>query len=396
MSTSFRRSKFLSDLTTDVPKFLYFGSILRNFGYSFLGIFGNIFLFNVFLEFGFSEKNAFSLLLLRQGAIYIFKFLTIFPVAKMVKRIGAKTLLITGSALSGVSISLYALAQYSLWWIIPNIIITAVMINIYWIPYHTVFSAKNKADTMGKQMGFLSIIGSIMGIVSPTLSAVIISSFGGFNVLFGISFFMFLLSATAFSFGELDLDVGEIRVKDFGQELKKEKRLFPDYVVIGLETIVQDVVWGIFIYLFINNILKLGLLSSAISLALAIFAFFIGKLSDEKKVGGIDKFSAVFNGIVWIGKLFVQNGLHIFFLDSLFSLFRTAYSVPIDVIVYSNAKHDSPMWPVIIREIALDLGRFSMSILAAVLIFLNYEYWIIFLIASIGFLALGFLLKDNN
>ncbi len=396
MSTRFRSDHFLSKVTDGVPKFLYLGSILRNFGYSFLGIFGNIFLFNVFKAFGFSETTSFALVLLRQAAIYLVKFITIIPVAKLVNKIGSKTLLITGSALSAISISLYALSQNNLWWLIPNIFTAAIMTNIYWIPYHTVFSVKNKSDTMGKQMGFLSIVGSIIGIVSPTLSALIIEDFGGYNVLFVIAFFMFVLSSIALNFGELDLDIGDINTRDFRKEYEKEKRLFPDYFVIGFESIIQDVVWGIFIFLFINNILKLGVLSSSISLALAIFTYFIGKLSDEKKVGGIDKFSAVFNGIIWIGKLFVQNGLHIFFLDSLFSLFRTAYSVPIDVIVYADAKHDNPMWPVIIREVALDIGRTLMSIVAAVLIFLNYEYWVLFLIASIGYLILGFLLKDNT
>ena len=391
-----RRSHFLTKATDGVPKFLYLGSILRNFGYSFLGIFGNIFLFNVFKDFGFSESTAFAFILLRQAALYVLKFLTILPVAKLVKRVGSKTLLITGSAMSAISISLYALSQYNLFWLIPNIIVVAIQSNVFWIPYHTVFSAKNKADSLGKQMGILSIIGSIMGVVSPIISGLIIKEFGGYNVLFVIAFFMFVLSAVALYMGELDLDVGEIDTKDFRAAYEKEKRLFPDYFVIGFESIIQNVVWGIFIFLFIQDVLKLGMLSSSIAFAIALFTYFIGKLSDEKKVGGIDKFGAVFNSLVWIGKLFIQNGLHIFFLDSLFSLFRTTYAVPIDVIVYANAKHDNPMWPVIIREVALDMGRALMSIVAAVLIFLNFEYWVLFLIASVGYLVLGFLLKDNE
>jgi len=383
-------------MNDDVPKFLYLGSILRNFGYSFLGIFGNIFLFNVFKAFGYSETWAFAFVLFRQAGIYLLKLITIFPVSKLVKTVGSKTLLITGSSLSAISISLYALSQYNLWWLVPNIIITAIQVNVYWIPYHTVFSSKNKSGSMGKQMGLLSIIGSVIGIISPTFSALIIQNLGGYNVLFGMAFFMFIMSSIALNFGELELDIADFKVRDFIKEYKKEKRLFPDYIVIGLESIIQDVVWGIFIYIFIKDILKLGILSSLISLSLAFFSYFIGKLSDEKKVGGIDKFSAVFNGIIWIGKLFVQNGLHIFFLDSLFSLFRTAHSVPIDVIVYADAKHENPMWPVIIREIALDIGRTLMSFFAAFLIIRNYEYWVLFLIASVGYLILGFLLRDNE
>jgi len=389
------RSQKIHSYYSNAPKLLYLGSVLRTLGYNLMGGFGMIYIFNLFLDTGFSEKQAFVLLLGRVALLYLVKLFLIFPTAGLVKRVGAKALIVIGSGLSALSMVTWALAAENLWWLLIDIVLQAVLVNVYWVPFHSLFSDKNDESTMGKQMGILTIIGSLISIITPVVAGIVIEYFGGFNVLFAFSFLVFSMAAIAFSQMDAKLDVSCFDWKDLGKAFHKEKRLVPDYVVIGAEDLVQYTVWSVFVFLFIQSFLKLGILTSVISLALAIFSYFIGKMSDERKVGGIDRFGAMFNGVIWIGKLFVENGLHVFFLDSLFGLFRTSYLVPIDVIVYSNAKHDNPMWPVIVREIALDIGRVFMGVIAAVLIFLNLNYWSIFLVAAIGYILLGLLLKDN-
>lgn len=386
----------LSHNRNKTPTFLYLGATLRTFGYSLFGTFGIIYVYQLFIDAGFNETAAFSLVLFREASIYSLKLLLCFPIAALVKRFGAKTLMILGPILSATSMVFFGMAQESLWWLVAGVINAALLVNVYWIPYHTVFSHKNGEGDIGKQMGILSGIGSVLGVISPFISGLIIQDFGGFNVLFSVSFLMFVFSSIAFSYMNLDLDVSDFKISDFPKALEKEKRLVADYFVIGLEGQIQGVIWNIFVFLFIGNFLKLGIISSAISLAMALFTYFIGKLSDDKKIGGLDKAGAVFNGFIWIGKLFASTGLHVFFLDSLFGLFSTTYSVPIDIIVYSDAKHDNPMWPVIVREVALDLGRLTMSIVAGIVIFYGVNYWYIFMFAALGYLLLGFLLKDNR
>lgn len=394
MSTRYR-ARILNDFYKGTPKYLYLGAVLRNLGYSLLGGFGTIYIYKLFLDYGFSERVAFALTLLRAALLYLLVLFLLFPVAKLVKKAGAKTLITIGPILSAISMIFWALAQNSLWWLVLSVFIGAILITVYWIPFHTVFSVRNQEKTLGRQMGILSIISSGISVVTPLAAGIVIESFGGFNVLFAMSFFIFSSASVAFSLMKIDLQVKEFPIRDFSQAYKKERRLFPDYLVIGAENLIQDIVWSVFVFLFIKSFLKLGILASAISLALAVFSYFVGKLSDEKKVGGLDKLGALFNGIIWFGKLFAQTGLHVFFLDSLFGLFRTSYSVPIDVIIYADAKHDNPMWPVVVREVALNIGRVVTAVVAAIVIYLGYDYWTIFLMASVMYLLLGFFLKDN-
>lgn len=363
--------------------------IVRLIGTGLLGIFGTIYIFQLFYRV--------EPILIYYIGIFMVVFFCSPIVMWLVNKIGFKKAMIQSLFfLSGAYLSLYAAqdSQLPSIWLSVSGILHAIFIMLYWVPYHTDFTLLTTPKMRGHNLALLTAGVSTVAIVLPIISSAIISSFN-FGILFVLSTVIILYSIVYLKkTPEINEHFSFSYIETYKQLFsKKNRRLLLAYSGSAVQDIIGAVIWPIFIFLLLEgNYYSVGIITALITMASIVLQLITGSLADRFSKTKIVKFSASFHSIGWIIKSIVQTPFQIFAAGAYHDLTKSASQVSFDTLMYQQAgasKHYIDEYSVL-RQISQALGRTLAMLLSLFLIqFIGIKA--LFWLAAVTSLFMGLL-----
>ncbi len=366
-------------------KSLYLHKIAQDIGGSLVGMFGPIFIYVI--------SGSLEFVLIFYGSICLLYILFVPLWAKLLGKKSMHIFMAIGAIfLVSYYIAFYFLAQANrIVWCLIFILILVALLNrlFYWIPYHIDFSRFVNKHHRARQMSFLTIIVSLLGIVLPIFSAFVISKFG-FSVLFLIAIVILSISFFPIFFIPHTRESYSFKYFETFKKLFSKKHIKTNlaYASDGFQSYVGALIWPIFIFIILKGqYLEVGLISSVVVLVSCVVRYIIGEATDKFNKNKLMKIGSMLHGLGWIFKAFVFSGLHIFLVGIYHNFTGILMRTPFDVLMYEIAADEGHYIDefTILREMSLNIGRVLMVILSLVLLLLNINIiWIFVLGAAVS------------
>ncbi|MEI7498538.1 MAG: MFS transporter [Candidatus Falkowbacteria bacterium] len=315
---------------------------------SLIGIFIPIY----FLSLGYSVAQIFIFFIINNLLILLFFFVA----GWVAQRFGLLQTLVMRLIFLLINLVLlyYLKNQPSFFYFISAL--SAIELALYWFPLHVVFAKSSELDTMGKHVGSLFALPSLVGLFIPLIGAGI-TAWLGFSALFLFAGIIYLISIIPVIFMAKIPIVVNINFDRILTYLRNYKKYFVAEFFQGISSEVEGYILPIFLFLTFNDILTIGFIGTFLSLGSAIFTLFIGKLSDKIDRKQMLRAGALAMILIWVGRYFSINQISFFMLSIASGFLGALISVPFNSIFYINAKKSDVEDFVIFREIPISLGR---------------------------------------
>lgn len=321
---------------------LYISIAIRAFGLGLVNVFVPIYL----LTLGFSLKETLSYILVT----FVIHLLLLLPAGAFVSKHGPKhAMLLSSIPLTFALLTLHSLDFY------PQLFLTAAVLfgvaNAYfWTGYHYDLSKISSFKSRGTQIGIALILWSIFGALGPIAGAGLMNHFG-YSTTFMVAMAIVFLSV-------IPLFLSSDNHRSFGikysaiwrrMTLKNTIPLFGG----GLEGTVWEVLWPLFIYLYIaKSILVVGL---AISVGLIIATFsaaLVGKAINRNRYYAL-WIGSLFSLIIWPAKFFIRSANLLYAVDALHGSTRSVKMVAFNAIRYDNSNRQYSLEDILHQEFVI-------------------------------------------
>jgi len=332
---------------------------IDGFAGSLIGIFIPIYL----LTLGYSVKQVFIFYIITYAALTGFFFLA----GYCASRWGLKrTILLRFPCLLFYLVALYYLPTKALPLSLLALV-NAFNMAFYWFALHIIFTHASEHGEIGNNVGKLFALPKLAGTFAPLLGGFMAVSFGfGFILLLAI--ILYLVSAIPLLYTDelkqaIDFNLGKA-IKIF----RRHPRYFVGEMFNTGTSVVESVIWPVFIYLSFKDILSIGALGTLLGIGGILFTLFIGRSSDKTDKRFLLRLGALLMIAVWSMRYFGQNEILFYILTILAGFFSILITVPFASIGYGSAKKDEDGTSefIITREVAVNIGRviiFSVAIL---------------------------------
>lgn len=258
----------------------------------------------------------------------------------MVRKIGAKMVIIIGSLFSvAFFIGLFNLDINDWPMLIGIAFLAALYDSFYWVSHLYLFMkcSQHKSDISG-DASIMEITKKIAGITAPAVGALILVFFERKALIF-ISIIILILSILPL------LKIKKISDKPYkkqktAKEFFKSWDILKDYLAIGFFSVhfmTESIIWPLFIFLFFANIESVAVLPIIVSLTTIIFMYFTGNISKAKRNKMIG-LGGILVSIVWILRIFIDNGIFYYISVFLIGLFSILVSIPIDSYIFEKSE----------------------------------------------------------
>lgn len=311
-------------------------------------------------------------------------------------RIGFSHALIAGGVFSVLTYSvMFFLSADNLRWLIWPLTIGIVGFRVFhWVPYHVDFALFTKAGERGKQVSISFATIAFMGVVGPILAGFIVEQ-AGYDALFGVAVVLLIAATVSYAFvpeTPTHFDWGWKQTwKEFFDRTRRP--IIIGEFANGAETVVQLVVWPIFLYETLQgNVLEIGAVSTVIVGATIAIQLFAGKYIDthtDKKEHTLRVGSTLY-AIGWILKIFILSALHVFVIGLYHSIVKIFTQTPYSAIIYDMSAEQGKYVDefTVLREMAGALGRASCLVVISLMSILMPIGWA-FVLAAIASIMLN-------
>ncbi len=341
-------------------KELYASALLQNLALAMLLLFEPIYLWRQ----GFSVAVILWFFL----GVYV-AYLFVMPLgAKFATRFGYEhSMLVSTFAQVAYYAALYLIA-YDWRWAVPAAGLYAAQKALYWPAYHADFARYSDPTEEGKEVSGMTVGLSLVYVAGPLLAGAILTLTGSWALLFGFGCVIILLSNWPLMRTAEQFTPREFPYADTYRRLldPDNRRALLGYMGFGEELVVL-VLWPIFISTVVTAYVEIGAVAAGATLITALATLYIGKLTDEHNKHSVLKFSTLLYAFGWLMRIFVQNPVGVFLLDSWSRLTKNIVAVPLTAITYERAKARSVMDTVVAFEMSLVVGKIvAIAVLLAV------------------------------
>jgi MFS family permease len=320
--------------------------------------------------------------------------LTVVFGGRIMSKIGLrKTMLLSNVFYFAYYICLFFAAQYPIL-ISVALLSRAIGASLFWPAFHTDFvriaNSKDRAENVGK----MSFVGLLAGIIGPVIGGLILAGLGYLS-LFTVVLVTLLTS-------NLPLLMSQERYENYTDTYKGAwKRMFKNKDVsislasLGVEGAVDAFVWPIFIFTLGLSYRQMGAISTFTILISAMFAWYMGKIASRQSKFQLLNIGSMLLSLAWAAKLFVVDVASAFFGQTIYMITKTATMVPFRTILYNKAssKRGQADEFIIYREIIINLSRFLFLLILAGVFYFVADLKVGFVIAIIASLGFSFLAK---
>ena len=345
---------------------------LGGIGMGMVGVFTPIYL----LELGYSFPIVVSWLLTHHVSLLISAFLAVW----VAKRIGLVQCWYLRTFFVGLLImGLYLLPGHA-WLLFPLAFVSGLESALFWIPYNIFTVRKTESGSMGSSLAFMQNVGSVVGILTPGVAALVIVIYG-YNLLFVIAAIFIALSLVpvlALRKEKVSFEFSWRAVKEIAS--KNKSFIIPEI----LDNLGQDaqIIWTLYIFITALTILDIGFLGVLVGIIGIFVTYSTGRLIDQWDVQAVVRFGAMSATVLWIASYFVAiydpSPLMLYAVTALrgfaIGIFATSYAT----LMFNRARAADAQF-LVLREVPTIFGR--------VVLFLATLFFI-----SIGHIELTFLL----
>lgn len=289
------------------------------------------------------------------------------PAAKIASKIGLKHLIMLSVPFTIIFYLLLHFIKTVEWFGLPiNIVafIGGISSAFFWTGHHAEFAKSIDEGKTGREIGYLKILVALFTSIGPLTGAFLLTFFS-FNIVFIIVTILMVSSIIPMIISDDRSESFRFSFKDFNESFKV--RDVVGHTGFGLESPIQEVIWPVFIFYFIlgESLVLLGLVTTVSLISSLAITFFIANNID-KKPNFFNDWGAIITSIVWFVKSFVRTGLHVFVIDSISGLSRTAQNISFNTICYDKARKERTLQYITFREFIINFSS------AAVFLFMSF------------------------
>jgi len=339
---------------------IYIVHSLDAFVFSLIGIFVPIYL----LTLGYSVSQVLIFYIIKQLAVCVFSFLA----GYVSNHFGLKhTMLMRFPVVSAFLIMLYSLDSVAF----PLTLIAVLggfQTALYWMPLHSLFSRSSDKVHMGTEVGKLYSFPRLASVIAPLIGG-FIAIFFGFSTLFIVAMIFLAVSVIPLFYSSEVKPHVNFQIKRGTMIFKRYPRYFLGVGVNHLGGITESVIWPIFVYLILANVLSVGMVGTLLSLGTILFTLISGRLSDMFDRKRIIRIGAMIMIMVWLLRFFASTEASFYLLTVMAGFFTVLILVPFTSVTYGLARRGNIDEFIIFREMPVALGRVFILLLA--LIFVN-------------------------
>lgn len=310
----------------------YLNALLRSLVLSMVGIFTPLYIYQLSLPIVESSAKAVALV----GAFYLVVRGTTFVwdivIAKVIERIGFRWSVVTSVGLLALYLFVLMGAEKTYFLLLPAALMLGIMIPFYWIARNSVIAIDSKKGELGKQIGWLSVLERVAGVLGPLAAGLMIERWG-FPVLYSVS--GMILVASLLPLFSMPHHVHRNGVSWRGyKEWLVGRRFFHQSVGVvakAMDEYGMNIVWPLVIFLMGVHYSTLGGVFSAITVLSIVLRYGSGRLFDKlyHKRGLEDEVmfgvAAVGTAGGWVARLFVGSVGGVVLVDTLSTIFGTTW-----------------------------------------------------------------------
>ncbi|MFH1694293.1 MAG: MFS transporter [Patescibacteria group bacterium] len=334
---------------------IYISSALKEFAQSIAGIFVPIY----FLTIGLS---------LPQIAIYYLIHYVIvavlYPIGTILNsKIGMKKMMALGIF---SSIGFFVVLEYmpEFWSYLVSASLWGMSTAFYFSARQIEFSKVVDRGREGAEFSVFRIITIFSGAVGPILGAFIITGFSFSVLLWVVSGLLLLAPLPLFWTPDIKSAPPKLSIKDI-KKAGKPLDVFA-YQVESIVSFSLAILWPIFIYQTLGEVLSLGIIVSLTSAMIIVLNIYLGRLSDIRPKALL-RFGAISHSLTWVSRMFFLTPVGVFVSNLLSSATYSATIIPFVSMVFVGAeKAKNVANYFIFRELSLFSGRL---IILAILFF---------------------------
>lgn len=349
---------------------VYLNLVIQAFSISLIGIFIPIYL----LELGFTLDTVIIFMVLMLLSLAAFSPFA----AKISSRFGLKhTILLSVPVLICVLALLMVIPGLNPVLLLMIAVFYGIQKSMYWVPLHSEFVRNTDKIHESEEVGNMIALPKIAAILAPTIGAAVLQYFG-FPILFTLVIFLMILSV-----GPL-FATGDYK-RYFSFDLKKiefglNKNLYLAHLIQGVFYISELFMWPVFIYLTFGSLLSVGIAFTLSGLGIAIFTFFMGRISKNISHRKLLALGAIGYSITWFSRLFVTTVWGAFLVSFIGGMFAAIISIIIYITFCEFARNNNEVNSAVSREVWLGIGRVFSGILLLLVI---AKFSFIFILAGI-------------
>lgn len=361
---------------------IYLNTVLRTLGVSLFGIYLPIFVFKL----GGVDLVFIYFIIWRLLELAALPLLAI-----VIVRISYRKAMALSNLLLVLALLFLIFSQTNrifLWLSLP---LLAALVVLYWLPFHTVFVLDQGDDRLLPEISWRFVLDKLSGAAGPLFGGLIITSLGGFRLLYSLAIAIILVSSAPLFFmpghqREFSFDFKQVYTKIFA---KNFRNFLLSFSGAGFENTAMAVLLPIFIFLSFGSYRTVGLLLSAGLLFSAVSVYVLNKKPTAiKKLfkGGLS-----FNLLNWPVKALGATTTSLLFLNIFYDLASIFIWLPFVNWYYQEARTGKRALEFFVkRETALNLARVTALSLAWGLITIEAPWWAVFsLTGSLGLLLIS-------
>jgi len=355
---------------------LYIVHAINSFAFSLVGIFIPIYL----LQVGFSLTQVFTFYAVRYTSIFAFAFLGMY----IAQSTGLKHILY---ARLPIMISfLYFLSTLDgtgIFYLFVSII-HGLQVALYWMPMHSLFIKNSTRKHLGEEVGKWFSFPKMLTVFGPLLGGLIVIKFG-FNVLFLVVSIILLLSIFPLYYTKEIKPHVSFKLKEGLKMFKKYPMYFFAAMGEGVFLATEGIIWPIFVFLILGDILAIGYVGTLLGVGSASFILFLGRMLDKYDMKRILHIGVPFVTVLWITRIFATTEYRIYVITLVAGFLVSLLTVPFTSITYRLAKKNNIDEFILFRETALAISRVLVMVFA---IAVAGQLWTLFLLAGASNLLL--------
>jgi MFS family permease len=243
------------------------------------GIFVPIFLYETSGESFFVVGGYYALLSLLYAVLLV-------PSMQITNRLGfSKTLVLSGLCSIATYILLFFLSPQNILLLMWPLAATIVAFRLFhWVPFHTDFALFTTAGKRGKQVSLSFAAIAFMGAIGPIAAGFIIAN-AGYTALFGTIIVLLIAATISYAYVPETPTHFDWSWKETWRQFRSQRRrgLMVGEFANGAETIVNIIVWPIFLYTILDgDIFSIGAISTIIVGVTIVLQLLLGRYLDGK------------------------------------------------------------------------------------------------------------------
>lgn len=255
-----------------------------------------------------------------------------FWAASLVRRLGARKVLILGTFATIVFFGLLGVLPPGAWVLIVALaLLEALYDTFFWVSHVYLFIETNKEGLEAeKAAGALEGIRKLGGAAGPAVGALVLVMSGKISLVI-ISIILFVISIIPLFKLRHVRDTPRAKVlspREFFKDFR-EKRNYFSLALFGVHSNVESVIWPVFIFTLFGSLESVAAVPIIVALTAAAFSYFVGVFAKKYHLFLI-AFGSLAVGCIWLLRLVAPGDFFSYFSVFLIAFFSLLVSIPLD------------------------------------------------------------------